>query len=178
MKFLKKLGIALGAIIAFLLVLSFLLPTTIKVERDMVIAAEPEVVYKYVNDLRNWERWSYWHALDPGQKLVYSKTPVGKGAFYKWDGAINETGTVTIDSIEHNKAVYYTTQIADWNPNACAATFEPVSGGVKVTLRMEIVSKPPMNLMANLMKGEIAADYEKCLVMMDSVANYDRTKAN
>jgi uncharacterized protein YndB with AHSA1/START domain len=178
MKFLKKAGIALLAVIAFILVLSFLLPTTIKIERDMVIATEPEVAYNYVNDLRNWERWSYWHTKDPGQKLIYSQNPVGKGAFYKWNGEINQTGTITVDSIEPNKAVYYTMQFADWTPNSCAATFEPVSGGVKVTMKMEMNSKPPMNLMMNLFKGEIAAEYDKCLVMMDSVANYDRTKAN
>jgi hypothetical protein len=178
MKILKKIGIGFCAIIAFLLLLSFLMPTTIKIERKAIIAAEPEVLYNYVNDLRNWERWSYWHTKDPGQKLIYSKNPIGTGAFYKWDGQINQTGTITIDSAISNNAVYYTMQFADWTPNSCAATFEPVTGGVKVTMKMEMNSKPPMNLMFNLFQGEIAAEYDKCLAMMDSVANYDRTKAN
>lgn len=178
MKFLKKLGIALGAIVAFLLVLSFLLPSTIKIESETVIATEPAVVYNYVNDLRNWERWSYWHTLDPGQKLIYSKNPIGQGAFYKWDGEINQTGSVTITKSEPNKAVYYDMQFADWAPNPSQVTFEEVNGGVKVVMTMNAVSKPPMNLMTYMFKGTIESDFQKSLAMMDSVANYDRTKAN
>lgn len=178
MKFLKKLGITLAAIVAFLLVLSFLLPTTIKVGSEVVIAAEPEVVHNYVNDLRNWERWSYWHTKDPGQKLIYSPNPVGKGAFYKWDGEINQTGTITITNTVPSKTVDYTMQFADWNPNSCKATFEPVNGGTKVTMQMEMHVNPPMNLMMNIFRGSIEEEYHKSLVMMDSVANYDRTHAN
>jgi len=66
---------ALAILILGLFVFSLYLPSRLKIERSLLIKARPEVVFREVNTLRNWERWSPWHQLDPAMKLVYG----GKG---------------------------------------------------------------------------------------------------
>lgn len=82
----KKILIALGAVIAvFLVVVAFKSPTY-RVERSVVIAAAPAEIFPHVNDLRKSQVWSPWMKLDPAAKSTFEGPPAGAGASNTWAG--------------------------------------------------------------------------------------------
>ena len=60
---LKKILIALAAIVAIFLIVVALQPSEFKVERSAKIAAPPAAVFDQVNDFHKWEAWSPWAKL-------------------------------------------------------------------------------------------------------------------
>lgn len=57
-----------------------------QVERAAHIAATPRAVYRHLDDLHEWQRWSPWEALDPKLKRTFGGPARGKGATYAWEG--------------------------------------------------------------------------------------------
>ena len=92
MKALKTAGIILLVIVVFLIIISFFLPSRVKVERSMVIKASHEIVFNQVSYLKNWEKWSPWHKRDTAMKIIYEGPECGKGASYTWESLKSEVG--------------------------------------------------------------------------------------
>jgi hypothetical protein len=59
---------------------------TYTVERAKRIDAPPETIRERLVDLRRWETWSPWEALDPDQQRTYGGADSGVGAWYEWEG--------------------------------------------------------------------------------------------
>jgi uncharacterized protein YndB with AHSA1/START domain len=76
---------AVSALVAYV----SLQPDTFRIARSAVIDAPPERVYPLINDLHEWERWSPWAKLDPGQVVTYEGSPLGAGAIMSWAGNKN-----------------------------------------------------------------------------------------
>ena len=83
---LKKILIALVAIIALFLIVVALQPSEFSVERTATMAAPPETVFEQVNDFHKWEAWSPWAKLDPDAKIAFEGPPSGAGTIMTWDG--------------------------------------------------------------------------------------------
>jgi carbon monoxide dehydrogenase subunit G len=83
---LKKILIALAAIIAIFLIVVALQPSEFKVERSATISAPPAAVFDQVNDFHKWEAWSPWAKLDPDAKISFEGAPSGTGTIMTWDG--------------------------------------------------------------------------------------------
>ena len=83
---LKKILIALAAIIAVFLIVVALQPSEFKVERSATIAAPPAAVFDQVNDFHKWEAWSPWAKLDPNAKVAFEGPPSGTGTIMTWYG--------------------------------------------------------------------------------------------
>jgi uncharacterized protein YndB with AHSA1/START domain len=83
---LKKILIALAAIIAVFLIVVALQPSEFSVERTATMAAPPATVFEQVNDFHKWEAWSPWAKLDPDAKITFEGPPSGAGTIMTWDG--------------------------------------------------------------------------------------------
>ena len=83
---LKKILIAIAAIIAVFLIVVALQPSEFKVERSATIAAPPATVFDQVNDFHKWEAWSPWAKLDPDATVAFEGPRAGQGAVFKWAG--------------------------------------------------------------------------------------------
>jgi len=83
---LKKIAIALGVVIALILILASMQPRTFHVERKIVVNAAPAKVFAQFNDFHNWISWSPWEKKDPAMKRTYEGAKSGKGSVYAWDG--------------------------------------------------------------------------------------------
>jgi carbon monoxide dehydrogenase subunit G len=83
---LKKILIALVAIIAVFLIVVALQPSEFKVERTAMISASPAAVFEQVNDFHKWDAWSPWAKLDPNAKVTFEGPPSGTGTIMTWDG--------------------------------------------------------------------------------------------
>ena len=92
MKILKFIGLGLLILIVLLVVVAYLLPRHVRVERTATIKSSPEIVFGQVNILKNWEQWSPWHKIDPKMKLEYNNIPSGKGASYSWQSEVKNVG--------------------------------------------------------------------------------------
>lgn len=67
------------------------------VEREATIAAGPELVFPYVNDLRRFNLWSPWARLDPQMTTAFEGPDSGVGARYSWQGNRNVgSGRLTV----------------------------------------------------------------------------------
>ena len=53
-------------------------------------------MFTQINDLRRWEGWSPWKAMDPAMVLTYGARTVGKGGTYSWSGRKAGAGSGTI----------------------------------------------------------------------------------
>lgn len=118
------------------IVLVQLLPGNYRTERSVVIAASPEAVYRRVEDLRAWRRWSPWNELDLRTKLKYEGPREGVGASYTWDGtgSIGQGRLTIIEADPPEEVVYRVEFIAPWNAVVhYAFNIAKVAGGSRVT---------------------------------------------
>ena len=83
---LKKIALAVLAIIVVILGMAAMKPDTFSVKRVVTIKAPPEKIAPLVTDFHQWASWSPWEALDPAMKRTFSGAPAGKGAVYEWEG--------------------------------------------------------------------------------------------
>ena len=83
---LKKILLALGAVVAVFLVVVATRPASFEVKRSLLINAPAEIVYAQVNDFHAWAGWSPWDHLDPTMKRTYGDVAAGVGASYHWVG--------------------------------------------------------------------------------------------
>jgi hypothetical protein len=96
MRILKIIGLSLAAIVLLIAIVGLFLPSTISIERSIVINASAEKTYEQVNTLKNWEQWNPFLKMDPQAKVIYNTIPTGPGATYTWIGKEIGEGTMTI----------------------------------------------------------------------------------
>ncbi len=82
----KKLGLAILAVVLGFLAFVALQPAEFRLERSVEIAAPARVVFANLDDFRRWGPWSPWEKLDPGMAREYGGASAGVGATYHWKG--------------------------------------------------------------------------------------------
>jgi hypothetical protein len=133
MKTLKKIGIILLIIIGLFLVISLFLPSKVYVERSIVINAPVENVFEQVNTLKNWEKWSPWHEIDPNMGLKYEGPESGTGAQYSWTSEHKNVGNgrlVITNSAPYDSIVSEMYFMDSKEPSYGIYKFEKADGGV------------------------------------------------
>jgi uncharacterized protein YndB with AHSA1/START domain len=103
---LKKILIALAAIIAIFVVVVAMQPSDFRVERSITIAAPVDTVFAQVNELKKWDAWSPWKKLDPNATISYDGPESGAGAIAKWSGnsQVGE-GSMTLTESRPNELI-------------------------------------------------------------------------
>ena len=96
MRILKIIGISLVAIVLLIAIVGLFLPSTVSLERSIVVNASAEKTYEQINTLKNWEQWNPFLKMDPQSKISYNNIPSGPGATYTWAGKKTGEGTMTI----------------------------------------------------------------------------------
>ena len=93
MNFVKKGGLVLCILVAMFVVIGLELPGSVHVEREIVIVAPPETVFRLVNNLRESTKWSPWFDQDPSVKLRMEGPASGKGARMIWASENPDVGS-------------------------------------------------------------------------------------
>jgi hypothetical protein len=83
---LKKVLIALAAIVAIFLIVVALQAADFRVERTATIAAPQADVFAQVNDFHKWDARSPWAKLDPDAKVTFEGPQSGQGTVMAWAG--------------------------------------------------------------------------------------------
>jgi uncharacterized protein YndB with AHSA1/START domain len=171
---LKRILMALGAIIVVFLGVVAMQPSDFRVVRTTTITAPPQAVFSQVNDFHKWEEWSPWAKLDPASKATFEGPSAGPGAIFRWAG--NEKvgeGSMTITESRPDELI--TIKIDFLKPfqatNAAQFTFKPEGDQTIVTWSMagknNFLSKA-ICLFMNMDKM-VGGDFEKGLAQMKSV---------
>jgi len=92
-KALKKGSLVLCILVAMFVVIGLELPESVHVEREIVIVASPETVFRLVNDLNESIKWSPWFDQDPGIEFKFEGPATGKGARMVWVSEKAEVGS-------------------------------------------------------------------------------------
>lgn len=174
MKILKTILIIFAVLAALFVIIGLFLPSKFSVERSIVIDAPQGELFEQVNDVKNWNNWSAWNQMDPDWKVTYSENTIGEGAWFSWVSKNQNVGNgkVTITNTDPNKLVEGTMQFEGMEPAQIYHKFEPVDGGVKVTMSInsDIGSNILMKYVFNLKGDEmIGGSYSKSL---ENLKNY------
>ncbi len=170
MPILKKVVAGLVILVVLVVAIAFLLPGQATVARSTVIAAAPEAVFPYMNDLRKFHQWSPWAARDPGMKVTFEGPDEGEGQKMSWQSDHPEVGSGSQEIIE-SVAGQSLTVALDFGEQGTAIagfTLEPEGAGTKVTWGFEadLGYNPVMRYMGLMFDTWIGADYEKGLTSL------------
>ena len=83
---LKKILIAIAAIVVVFVVVVAIQPSEFRITRMATMSAPPPAVFAQVNDFHNWDAWSPWAKLDPAAKTTFEGPSAGTGAIFRWAG--------------------------------------------------------------------------------------------
>lgn len=76
-------------------------PNSFEVQRSVLINADAETVFTYLNDFQQWDRWSPWANKDPNMEKMASGSETGVGSVYEWNGN-KEVGQGRMEITESN----------------------------------------------------------------------------
>jgi effector-binding domain-containing protein len=135
MKVLKRILIALVAIVVILVVIGFLLPKTRHVERSVVIDATPCAVFAQVNGLRNFNDWSPFVAVSPDAEYGYEGPDFGVGSKITWNiaGPEPESGSQTIIASTPYERVDIELDLGQGGDAQVAYLLRPEDAGTRLT---------------------------------------------
>ncbi len=111
---LRRLFAVLLALVILLVVIGFMLPASVTVERDRAFDHPPEVLYEVVSDLRHFVQWSPW--LDGAAPDTYrlEGAASGVGATLVWrEGADAGASRMWITAVEASRRVEYELEFGD-----------------------------------------------------------------
>src|SRR5690606_19382527 len=80
-------------------------PNEFSFSRSRVIDAPPPVLFKKVNDLKNWPEFSPWMEQDPNAQLTYGDNTFGVGAHYSWNGSVLGEGSIKTLATNDNQYI-------------------------------------------------------------------------
>ena len=72
MKILRRILLILLCLVLIGIAAGFLLPANVNVERRLLMSASQKSIFKQVNTLKNWVKWSPWLHTDTAIQIVFS----------------------------------------------------------------------------------------------------------
>jgi hypothetical protein len=140
MRFLKTIAIMLAVVFGLGVIVAFFLPDSAHVERSIEIAAPPERIFPYVNDLGRFNEWSPWARLDGGTEYRFEGPSAGVGAIMRWESENPGVGTGGLQIVE-SEYPYRVRTALDFGSQGVATAFfrlEPLGGRTQVTWGFDV----------------------------------------
>lgn len=176
MKFLKRLGIALGVIVALVLVIPLFTKDEYSVVREITVAREKNDVFAYIVLLKNQDNFSVWAKMDPNMKKSYRGTDGTVGFVSAWQSPKDDVGSgeQEIKKIDEGKRIDYELRFLkpfEATSPAYLAFADAGAGQTKVSWGMSGRMGYPMNIMLLFMDMEkmIGKDFETGLTNLKNL---------
>ena len=172
---LKKIGIAIAALVVVLALVIATRPSTYRVTRSTTTSASPAVAYAQVADFHRWDAWSPWAHLDPNMQTSYAGPESAVGSSYGWKGN-DQVGEGRMTIVEARPAEALGIRLEFLKPwqatNSTRFEFAQVATGTRITWTMDgennFVGKA-FSLVSN-MDQMIGSDFERGLAGLKKVA--------
>ncbi|MGH6791484.1 MAG: SRPBCC family protein [Methyloceanibacter sp.] len=171
---LKKILIALAAILLIFVVVVAMQPSEFHVERTATVAAPQADVFARVNDFHKWDTWSPWAKLDPAAKVNFEGPPSGEGTVMTWDGN-DKVGEGKMTLVESRPSDLVKIKVDFVKPfegsSTSQFTFKPDGDRTAVTWTMDARHNFLEKAFCLIMNGRkmVGDDMEKGLAQMKSV---------
>lgn len=183
MTLLKRLAWILLGIIVFLLLVSFFLPASVRIERSKYIPASPSTVYALLNNLKTYDDWMPWNRIDPQMQKTYGPLTTGQGAYYSWSSTNKQvgSGTLTITGSQPDKQVLTSLQFGDMPATVGGWDLLNKDSGTLVNWYMNAQMTGPNpfysivgKYMGLFMDKMIGPDFEQGLDSLSSLAQHSK----
>lgn len=99
---LSLLGLALIALVVFVLTQD----SHFKVEKKIIVPQNKEIVFNYLNDLKNWQDFFDFAAQASSLDFSYSNQTVGEDATLSWNSTTN-SGSIKTKTVFKQDSIYY-----------------------------------------------------------------------
>jgi hypothetical protein len=171
---LKKILIAVAALIVIVVVVGLVLPKGYRLSHSVVIAAEPAKVHALVSDLKEWPKWEPFTETDKTIVTTIGPKSSGVGASQSWTGE-SGGGRFTFTKCDPKEGIAYDLVFVDDGremPAKSWMTYAPKSGGVEVTWGMEGTMDVPVigGYFAMLSNSMIGPMFDNGLAKLKKVA--------
>jgi hypothetical protein len=183
MKFGRLLLFFLLAVIVTTAVLSFMLPTSQKIERSVVLNAPATIIYGQLIKLENFNKFSVWSQQDSTAVYTLSGTDGTVGACSSWKGSpeISGEGKIEITALEPNRKVIHKLQFSQPRKGKAESVFslnETNKATTTVTWTFNMATPRPWNIFNLLfsLDKEMGKDFEdglKAMKTMIELSNKD-----
>lgn len=146
------------------------------VETSKVINSPKATVFNYVNDYKNWPKFSSWISENSSVKPSFSTSTIGSGSSLAWEGN-NKAGNIKTLYIKGNDSIV---QKMEFNETSSDVywSFKDTVGGTKVSWKsvgkMDFMSKVSsfFNLGAT---NTLTKVYDKSLANLDKTLNLENS---
>lgn len=151
-------------VIGLVILLGYLRPRHVIVERHQDIAAPPEAVWPHLIDLRAFHEWSPWTGRDPEMTVDYTGPDRGVGQVMSWKSEKRGVGNGRMELIEAEDGAR-TRAALDFGDLGTAESWfmlTPRGTGTQVTwgLNADMGANPLGRWMGLMMDRWVGADYE------------------
>ncbi len=134
----RRLFAVLLAIVVVILIVGFMLPRQVTVERSVTIDQPAEVIFEVLSDFRHFSQWSPWHEADPDAGYRIEGPPSGVGATLVWsDEAGSGAGRLWIVGVSPNERIDMEMELGDSEVESYFR-LEPDGLGQRVTWGMQV----------------------------------------
>ncbi|WP_160153021.1 SRPBCC family protein [Microbulbifer sp. ALW1] len=168
--------------LALLVLAGFLFPRVATTERSVYIAEPPEVVFPYLNNFRNFNKWSPWYQVDPETQYSYEGFSEGNGAVMKWtsDNPSVGKGSQTITASEPYSRVATDLDFGDQGTAKAEFALQPQGSGTNVTwsFSSEMGSSPIARWMGLMVSKMVGKSYQEGLQKLKSVVEAESASGN
>lgn len=171
MQWIKKLLVALVALLVLAAAVGFLLPDRIHIERSTVIWAPAAEIFPYLNNYRLFNSWSPWAKTDPNTRYTFAGPESGVGAKLSWDGKEIGQGSQQIIESELDRRVKVTLDFGGMGRATSTYTLQAEGDGTQVTWAFD--EEFGQNLLARyfglVLEKFLGPDYEQGLANLKAV---------
>jgi uncharacterized protein YndB with AHSA1/START domain len=109
---LSRVSLAIAVVLAAVWLYVQSRPGGYRVARSVAVQAAPEAVYRQLEDLRQFPRWSPWDGRDPQIKRTFDGAPRGVGARLRWQGnQVVGSGSLSISMATPPSQLRYVMQL-------------------------------------------------------------------
>lgn len=172
MKTLKRIIIWLVVLIALLIGVAYLLPSTYHVERSILIKGNGDMIFGMVCDFNNWDYWTPWSIKDD---TTATEEIIGNceiGAVNRWDGEEMGKGEMIITKLVPQRMLSWDLKFEGVSQKMIVGmTFEPEGGDWVLTWTAdgELGYNPLFRYYGLMIDSKLGADYEKGLQQLKDV---------
>ena len=170
MRILKRVIIVFVGLFAVLFIGAYFLPSTIVVSREITISASPDKIFSHMNDLKKFQQWSPWAALDPDLKIEFSGPLRGVGQKSTWQSKNPSVGSGHQEITASILNKHVSTKLDFGEMGNATTTWDLIKQGqgTKVIWSFKTVldDNPLMRWMGLMFDRMIGSDYEAGLVKL------------
>ena len=173
MVIIKRILLAIVALLVLFFVVGFLLPKDLRVERSTEIDASPQAVFAMVGDFRQFNRWQPWAQIDPTTRYEYEGPPMGAGSRMTWYSDHPEVGNGMQEIIVSTPYSRISMNLDFGGQGTAVADYliDETDGGSVLTWTLEtnMGGNPLMGYVALAMGNMIGASYEQGLANLKEI---------